>query len=101
MSSCCHCGKTFDIYNELVVHKRRCNPSIVVTYANQMVTVVRDNQGYCCYCAHTSCPKYFETTKGLINHAKKTGMDWLGPDMASVLFQKISERQINLIISKE
>ena len=83
MPACPHCSKTFITHSDLHVHKRRCEPSITVTYANQTATIHKEDKGYCCYCSHTSCPKYYQTTKGLINHAKNTGMDWIGPEKVS------------------
>ncbi len=80
MPACSFCSKHFGSHNALQIHKRKCEPSIVVTYANQTAVVHKEKRGYCCYCASQSCPKYFATTKGLIQHAEKTGMNWIGPD---------------------
>jgi len=85
MPTCSYCSQIFNTNNELQVHKRRCLPNIAVTYANQTVVVTKEKHGYCCYCAHSSCPKYFATTKGLRNHAKATHMDWIGPDKVSTI----------------
>jgi hypothetical protein len=85
MPTCSYCSQNFNTNNELQVHKRRCLPDIAVTYANQTVVVTKEEKGYCCYCAHSSCPKYFATTKGLTNHARTIHMDWIGPDKASTI----------------
>jgi hypothetical protein len=85
MPVCSYCSQILNSNNELQVHKHRCLPNIIVTYANQIVVVAKEEKGYCCYCAHSSCPKYFATTKGLTSHAKKTHMDWIGPDKASII----------------
>jgi len=47
-------------------------------YRSEAVTINREAKGFQCLCAHLKCPRYFETTKGIKDHARNTGHSWVG-----------------------
>lgn len=78
MLSCNLCGKLFTIPLHYTSHIKNCKASIDVQYINQKVTILKDQHGFRCYCEHNKCPRYFEHSSAIVQHAKDTKKPWIG-----------------------